>query len=116
MVIAFCEACDAATKTTVQSAMTPIGKRYMELAKASGEEDPKFSFAVAMETGGIAEKVRSLMSMSSSPGSQPKLMLIDIPDDGGFYDGPEGEITTEKVEAFLADYESKKLERKQLQK
>eukprot|EP00927_Polykrikos_kofoidii_P028232 TRINITY_DN2468_c0_g1_i1.p1 TRINITY_DN2468_c0_g1~~TRINITY_DN2468_c0_g1_i1.p1 ORF type:complete len:473 (+),score=93.50 TRINITY_DN2468_c0_g1_i1:86-1504(+) len=43
-----------------------------------------------------------------------KLMLVDIPDEGGYYEGPEGDITAETVEKFVADYLEKSLTRKQL--
>jgi thiol-disulfide isomerase/thioredoxin len=45
----------------------------------------------------------------------PKLMLLDIPDDGGFYEGPEGPVTAEAVEKLLADYKAKAIARKQLE-
>jgi len=44
----------------------------------------------------------------------PKLMLFDIPDNGGFYEGPEGEITSASISAFVEGYLTKALERKQL--
>jgi len=44
----------------------------------------------------------------------PKLMLLDIPDEGGFYEGPEGDVTEAVVNQFIADYKAKQIERKQL--
>lgn len=44
----------------------------------------------------------------------PKLMLVDISDNGGFYEGPEGDITAETVDKMVADFLAKGLERKQL--
>merc|ERR1719321_1862151 len=46
----------------------------------------------------------------------PKLMLINIPDDGAYYEGPEGPVTSELVEKFVADFQAKSLQRKQLEK
>eukprot|EP00927_Polykrikos_kofoidii_P068108 TRINITY_DN634_c0_g1_i4.p1 TRINITY_DN634_c0_g1~~TRINITY_DN634_c0_g1_i4.p1 ORF type:complete len:473 (+),score=81.32 TRINITY_DN634_c0_g1_i4:74-1492(+) len=43
-----------------------------------------------------------------------KLVLIDIPDQGGYYEGAEGDITGETVDKFVADYFGKSLTRKQL--
>jgi nucleoredoxin len=46
-----------------------------------------------------------------------KMMLVDIPDSGGFYEGPEGDVTTATLDKFGAEYMSKDhgtLERKQL--
>jgi nucleoredoxin len=45
-----------------------------------------------------------------------KLMMLDIPDSGAFYEGPEGPITAEVVEKFVADYQAKALQRQQLQR
>lgn len=45
---------------------------------------------------------------------KPRLVLIDIPDDGGYYHGPEGEITDAVVRKFVEDYKEKKLTRQQL--
>lgn len=42
-------------------------------------------------------------------------MLLDIPDNGGFYEGPEGPFTPEVVEQFVADYKAKAIKRQQLQ-
>jgi len=43
-----------------------------------------------------------------------KLMLLDIPSDGAFYDGPSGEISVVVLEKLLSDYKAGSLERKQL--
>merc|ERR1712162_71645 len=32
---------------------------------------------------------------------QPKLMLVDIPDNGGYYEGPEGEVTTASLQKLF---------------
>jgi len=42
------------------------------------------------------------------------VILLDIPDNGGFYAGPEGEISADVVSKFLADYSAKALTRQQL--
>jgi hypothetical protein len=41
-------------------------------------------------------------------------MLVDIPSDGAFYDGPSGEISVPILEKFLSEYKAGSLERKQL--
>jgi len=114
-VIAFCELCDAASQAHIMEQMTPVAKHYLDEKKAEDLDDVKFGFMVAKEVGGIAERLRELMSLPEPEASKPRLMLIDIPEDGAFYEGPEGEITQAAVEKFLRDYESGSLERKQLQ-
>jgi len=56
-------------------------------------------------------------SQQAPVAANPRLALIDIPDNGGYYQGPEvADAAGAKsvIEAFLADYKDKKLERKQL--
>jgi len=168
-VIAFCEG-DAEACKAAEVAMTPLGIRFREAAKAA-EEDPEFAFLVATESGGVGTRIRAMMGLPLPPlakhehpvekvpnangwgcdgcsqgkGSEderfrcaagcdfdfcaecharagaaaaatpPRLMLLDIPDDGGFYEGPEGPVTTEAVEKLLADYKAKAIPRKQLE-
>lgn len=45
---------------------------------------------------------------------EPKLMIVDIPDNGAFYEGVEGTVTTATVQTFVDEYLAKTLERKQL--
>jgi len=44
----------------------------------------------------------------------PQLMLLDIPDNGGYFKGPEGDVTSDTVQKLIDDYKSKALERQQL--
>jgi len=167
-VIAFCEACDAASQKSAEEAMAPIAKRYIEEAKAKGEEDPEISFMIVTENGGLAGRIRGMLSLPGLPPAEhehplelsdrssgwgcdgcgqsgegkdrfrctqgcdydlcgdckaklgtpvampPKLMILDISDNGGFYEGPEGAVTTEVLEKLVNDYTGKALDRKQL--
>mmetsp|Transcript_25572 Transcript_25572/g.76190 ORF Transcript_25572/g.76190 Transcript_25572/m.76190 type:complete len:335 (+) Transcript_25572:98-1102(+) len=168
-VVAFCEG-DAEACRAAEAAMTPLGLRFKEAARASGEE-PEFAFLVATESGGVATRLRSMMGLPLPPPAKhehplensargswvcdgcsqskepederfrcsegcdfdfcaechakagavaaeakpAKLMLLDIPDEGGFYEGPEGPVTAEAVEKLLAEYKAKALARKQLE-
>jgi nucleoredoxin len=114
-VIAFCEAADAAAQKAAEAAMEPIAKRYIEEAKAKGEDDPQVAFVIATESNGMEPKIRGMPGLpEASAALVPKLMLVDIPDEGGFYDGPEGDVTTSIVQKLVDDYLAKSLERKQL--
>jgi nucleoredoxin len=115
VVIAFCETADAAAQKAVEEAMSPLAKKYIDAAKADGEDDPKVCFMIATEAGGISGQLRKMMSMTTDQ-APSKLMLVNIDDDGAFYDGPAGEITPEAVEQFVTAFEAGSLERKQLQK
>jgi len=116
-VVAFCETADAATKTAIEKSMEPIAGKYLAEAKAAGEETPEVGFMIVTEKDGMAERVRTMLNLQkcADKPSPSKLMLVDIPDDGGYYEGPEGEITEPIVRKLVDDYLAKKLERKQLE-
>lgn len=62
--------------------------------------------------GGVVSQVRNLTKIQeSSP-----LLLLDIPDDGGFYVCQKDASTPDAVREFLSEYKAKKLERQQLEK
>jgi nucleoredoxin len=115
-VVALCEARASEEQAAIEEAMTRVAKHYIEKQKAAGEESPEFNFLIATEDAGIAPKLRELMSLPTleQEGLPAKLMLVDIPEDGAFYDGPDGEISVAVLEKFLSDYKSGSLERKQL--
>eukprot|EP00927_Polykrikos_kofoidii_P068109 TRINITY_DN634_c0_g1_i5.p1 TRINITY_DN634_c0_g1~~TRINITY_DN634_c0_g1_i5.p1 ORF type:complete len:418 (+),score=72.36 TRINITY_DN634_c0_g1_i5:74-1327(+) len=113
-VIAFCETCDKATQESIEAAMEPIAKRLKEEAKSAGEEEPAVAFLIATSSEGLSERIRGMLSLASPETLPAKLMLLDIPDEGGYYEGPEGNVTVETVDKFVADYLAKSLTRKQL--
>jgi nucleoredoxin len=114
-VVALCEARASEEQAAIEEAMTRVAKQYIEKQKAAGEESPEFNFLIATEDAGIAPKLRELLSLPNpvQEGLPAKLMLVDIPEDGAFYDGPDGEISVAVLEKFLSDYKSGSLERKQ---
>jgi len=114
-VIAFCEGCTPEVQQATIDAMTPLAERYIQDQKACGDSDPACAFAVATEAGGIAARLREIMFLPLDA-QVPRLMLIDIPDDGAFYTGPEGSVSADSVAKLVADYESDKLEKRQLKK
>merc|ERR1711924_508132 len=111
---AFCETNEPAVQQAVEAAMAPIAQRFLNGQKSAGEDAPEIAFMIATEAGDISMQLRNLMSMPEA-GGQPKLMIINIPDNGAFHDGPEGEITQDSVETFVAAFKASTLERKQLQ-
>lgn len=169
-VCAFCETSDAATQKAIEEAMAPLAQKYLDEAKAEGEEEPKLAFSIVTSSAGLSGKLRGMFSLPVLPPSQhehplvkkeeegargwgcdgcgqsgdgkeryrcaegcdfdfcgecnakvgstasypPKLMLVDIPENGGFYEGPEGEVAAITLEKFVTDYLGKTLERKQL--
>jgi len=115
-VVAFCETSDPAMQKTVEDAMTPMAQQFLDKEKTAGEDAPEIAFMIATESGGISEQLRKIMSMPEAGGVEPKLMLINIEDNGAFHEGPEGDITPDSVAKFVAAFQASTLERKQLQR
>lgn len=117
-VIALCETQDPETQKAIEEAMNPISIRFKDEAKAAGEEDPKIAFAIATESGGIPARLREIFKLPAIEGTSAslpaKLCLCDIPDNGGYYVGADGDITASAVEQFVDGYLAKTLERNQL--
>lgn len=119
-VVVLAESRTEAEQDSACSAMEPLAKEVNEKAKASGE-DPEFKFFLGRSGGGVAGKIRSVCSLpalgeeASKDGNSPvTVLLLDIPDNGGFYASEMREVTTESIRKLLDDYRNKKLERKQL--
>jgi nucleoredoxin len=111
-VIVLAEKADSTAQSAAFAALEPLAAEYMAAAKAA-EDDPEFMFFVAKDSDGPASQIRKLCELPE-PTSGPVLMLLDIPDQGGYYT-PEGyAVTSDGVRALLADYKAKKLTRKQM--
>lgn len=113
-VVAFCEGSTVEVQQSVLEAMKLVALQYIE-KMPEGEETVSVAFMIATEEGGIAAQLRKIMSLPAKP-EGPRVMLIDIPDDGAYYCGPEGEVTAEGVATFVANYENKALIRSRLSK
>merc|ERR1712137_632958 len=100
------EGCSAEVKAELGAALLEIA----ESSKAAGED---LIFFYAKESDGPLPQVRKLTKLGDA-GSEPALVLLDIPDNGGYYTC-DTKVTAETIRAFLADYKAGgKLERKQL--
>jgi len=118
MIIALCETSDEAVQKEIEASMTPIAERLIAEAKVANEEDPKMTFMMVTEVDELAGQLRGMFKLPSSEEKQlPKLMIMDIPDEGGYYEGPEAKglgFTVEEIQSLYDDYAAKKLDRKQL--
>jgi nucleoredoxin len=120
--LAFCETSDKETQRSIEEAMEPIGKKFKAEAKESGKDEPDMAFMIVTENEGLAQKLRDMLGLpqlspSTDAGSeamQPRMMILDIPDEGGYYKGPEGNVTTAAVQKLVDDYSAKTIQREQL--
>ena len=100
------EGCDEATTKAAQAALET-------LAEASKKAGDSLLFFFAPKTGGVTDQIRQLTKLGA-PTAKPAMVLVDIPDEGGYYVSPATEITEETVKGFLEAYKAKALERLQL--
>ena len=61
----------------------------------------------------VGPQVRKLTGVGDASATA-QMILLDIPDEGGFYVAPDGPVTADAVSDFLAKYKAGSLERKQL--
>ena len=92
-----------------QAALAEAMGAVAEAAKAAGGEELYF---VARAAGQVADQVRKLTKLGEA-GAEPQLLILDIPDEGGFY-VHDGKVGPDSVAAFVAKYKAGGLERKQL--
>jgi len=100
------EGCDEKTTAAAKAVLMPLAEK----AKAAKTEMLWF---YAPSADGVAGRIRELTKLGA-PTAAPAMILLDIPDEGGYYVSPATEITEETVTGFLDAYKAKALERKQL--
>ena len=93
------------------AAIGKVAAKAYDAARAAGKMHAQIRFFFAKTDASIAERVRELTKTKG-----PTLVLLDIPDNGGFYaqkiEG--GALTEEAAQAMLDAYKAKSLERQQL--
>jgi len=100
------EGCDAAATSAACAVLEPIAE-----AAKKGKEELLFFYAPKAE--GPTEQIRKLTKLGA-PAATPQMVLLDIPDNGGYYVSPATEVTAETVNGFLEAFAAKALERQQL--
>ena len=100
------EGCSQATKDAALAALEPIAT-----AKRAAKEEVLFFYAPTDD--GPTSRVRELTKLGAATGT-PQMVLLDIPDSGGFYVSDSTEISADTITAFLEAFKAGALERKQL--
>ena len=90
----------------------PIAREYAEAGK-SAEDGPELIFFTGKQAGGIVPRVRQLAGLKGVP-SSPQMIILDIPDNGAYYQFTGPSVNASTVRDFLNGFKSKSLERKQL--
>jgi nucleoredoxin len=114
--LVLCETSEQEEQKRLQQELEPLASKYIETQKAT-DDDLEVAFAIGTAAEGVATRVRELLSLPAVNGARlaPRMALLDIPDNGGYYLAEEGApVSAAAAEQFLADYKAGKLDRKQL--
>lgn len=113
-IIALMENADDDEQSDAKSVLISLGEIYAK-AKANTPEGPEFIFFYSFAPSGISDQIRMLCKLKPvAQSTSPQLVLLNIPDNGGFYVSDATEVTTETVEALINGFKNKTLERKQM--
>jgi len=103
---------DAAAKKAARASLEKVAVAKNAELKAKGEDTMCFFFAES--DSGVVGQVRTMTKVAKKDG-MAQLLLLDIPDRGGFYVGEAASAVSEAtLEKLLSQYDTKELERKQL--
>lgn len=107
------DGCTAAVQEASTVALQTIAITRAAADKAAGKSVSFLFFSATAEDGPV-EPVKDLCKVIST--ETPVAIILDIPDNGGYYSTEMPEVSVESIGAFLTDYETRKLTRKQLGK
>jgi len=112
--IALLEGCDDDEQREAMEVLKPIAEKYKQAAKEGSDQD-SILFFFATGNDSITSQIRKLTGVKPK-GSEPQLLMLDIPDDGAFHVADLGKdgLTAESVGRFLQDFKGKKTTRQQL--
>jgi len=102
--IAMVGSLDDAGKEAALKGLTEVAEMTIADAK-SKKKDPEMRFAIAKSNDGIAERIVELTKISTD---KPQLLILDIPDNGGFYVADVDEVNQDSITAFMADKGARK--------
>merc|ERR1712070_384805 len=107
------EQADDSKKAELRAIMTKIGAEFAAAGKKSEDGEPTMIFFTASSNNGPVGRVRELTGASET--AEPSLILLDIPDNGGFYVRTDGAALDEaSIRDFISQYNAGSLNRKQL--
>ena len=108
--------CNDDEQAAAIDALTTVATELVAAGKASPDGPDAICF-YAKTTEGVVGQVRELTKLGT-PSNKPTLLLLDIPDEGGFYVTEKDELDAATIREFLASWKSGALksagERKQL--
>ena len=110
--ILFTDQCsDEVTKTHLRESFFAFAAAVFANAKAN-QAEPEVLFFLEETASDVGSRIRALTGLQTAE-SKAQLVLLDIPDEGGFYPGPS-DVGVGSFAEFWKAYSTKALERSQL--
>jgi len=111
-IVVLCDGVAKAEADAVQADLLAVAEDIAAKGKEAGEPELICFFASATE--GPVGQVRKLTKQPDTAGKDPTLMILDIPDNGGYYVSPATDVTGDTIRAFLEAYRAGSLDRQQM--
>jgi len=112
-IVVLMENVSAEQQAEARAALDAVASRVLAEAKAAKAEAP-FCFYTGKAAGGVTDRVRQLCQAGEA-GEVPQLILLDIPDNGGYYKtGDVANVTEDVLNTLIEGYRNKSLTRHQL--
>jgi len=113
--VAFClmmEGCSNETQATLTAALTEVAEMEAKAYKENPDGGKVLFFSATKAGEGPTDQIRKLTKLGE-PTDKAQLLILDIPDEGGFY-VQKGQVEVDGIAAFLQGYKEKALMRQQL--
>lgn len=106
---------DDSDQADAKEVLVPFGTRLAKEKKDTAE-GPDMIFFYAFAPSAMASQVRTLCKLPAveKSGDDPVMLLLNIPDRGGYYVSDAKEVTADTVGAFIDAFNAGTLDRKQL--
>ena len=91
-VVVFHEAGDDDEQQKIKDLVKAVAKKR--------EDDLTVKFFWALSSDGLGPRLRSLLKMNEVPG-EPEMIMLDLPDNGGYYKSEINDITADSVIEFI---------------
>jgi len=98
----------------VRADLAAVAEEIAQKGKEAEDKEPELICFYASATEGPVGQVRKLTSQPATAGPDPTLLLLDIPDNGGYYVSPATDVNGGTIRGFLEAYRAGSLERQQM--
>jgi len=103
-----------ADTAAVRAELLGVAEDIAAKGKEAEDKEPEFICFFASSSEGPVGQVRKLTKQPETAGANPTLLILDIPDNGGYYVSPATEVNGATVRSFLEAYRAGSLERQQM--